>query len=103
VILKPIYRYYKQSAANFYFYDLDQTSILPDRDLRGVGPFYSSDHRLSKMETHTYGLKLIWFISDALEFNVKFNRYEMKGLDNITHPSAYSDADIFTVGGRWWF
>jgi hypothetical protein len=55
------------------------------------------------METHTYGLKLIWFINDDLEFNIKFNRYEMKGLDGITHFSAYSDADILTVGGRWWF
>lgn len=103
VILKPIYRYYKQSEANFYFYNLDQTDIIPDRDLSGTGPYYSSDHRLSKMETHTYGLKLIWFMTDDLEFNVKFNRYEMKGLDAITHPSAYSDADVFTIGGRWWF
>lgn len=103
VIIKPIYRYYTQSAADFYFYDLDQTDIIPDRDLRGTGPYYSSDHRLSKLETHTYGLKLIWFITDDLEFNVKFNRYEMSGLDGNTHPSAYSDADVFTIGGRWWF
>ena len=103
VILRPSYRYYKQSAANFYHYDLDQTSIIPDRGLRGTGPFYSSDHRLSKMETETYGAKLIWFVTDYLEFNVKFNRYEMKGLDGITHQSAYSNADIFTIGGRWWF
>jgi len=103
VILRPIYRYYKQSASDFYYYDLDQTSIIPNRSLRGTGPFYSSDHRLSKMETQTYGAKLIWFVMDDLEFNVKFNRYEMKGLDGITHHSAYSNADIFTVGGRWWF
>ena len=103
VILRPSYRYYKQSAANFYHYDLDQTSIIPDRGLRGTGPFYSSDHRLSKMETETYGAKLIWFVTDYLEFNVKFNRYEMKGLDGITHQSAYSNADIFTIGGHWWF
>ena len=103
LVLRPIYRYYKQSASDFYYYDLDSTSIIPDRSNAGNPPFYSSDHRLSKMETHTYGLKLIWFINDDLEFNIKFNRYEMKGLDGITHFSAYSDADILTVGGRWWF
>ena len=103
VIFRPNYRYYKQSAANFYHYDLDQTSIIPDRSLRGTGPFYSSDHRLTKMETVTYGAKLVWFAMDNLEFNVKYNRYEMKGLDGITHQSAYSDADIITIGGRWWF
>ena len=103
VIFRPNYRYYKQSAAQFYHYDLDQTSIIPKRGLSGTGPYYSSDHRLSKMETVTYGAKLVWFALDNLEFNVKYNRYEMKGLDGITHQSAYSDADIITIGGRWWF
>jgi len=103
VILRPVYRYYRQSASDYYFYDLDTSNVIPDRSNAGNAPFYSSDHRLSKMETNTYGLKLIWFINDDLEFNVKFNRYEMKGLDGITHFSAYSDADILTVGGRWWF
>lgn len=103
LVLRPVYRYYRQSAADFYFHDLDQTNVIPDRNNAGNAPFYSSDHRLSKMETHSYGLKLIWFINDAWEFNVKFDRYKMKGLDGITHFSAYSDAGIFNTGLRWWF
>ncbi len=103
VVLRPNYRYYKQSAANFYYYDLDSATFVPDPDTLGSAPFYSSDHRLSKMETHTYGAKLIWFVNDQLEFNIKYNRYKMNGLDGVTHHSAYSDANILTVGGRWWF
>ena len=103
VVLRPNYRYYHQSAADFYFYDLDQTSIIPDRSNAGNAPFYSSDHRLSKMKTEAYGAKIVWFITDDWELNLKINRYEMKGLDGITHQSAYSDADVLTVGGRWWF
>ena len=103
LVLRPNYRFYKQSAADFYVHNLDQTNIIPDSANLGTAPFYSSDHRLSKMETHTYGAKLVWFVNDDLELNIKYNRYEMNGLDNITHFSVYSDADILTVGGRWWF
>ena len=103
VILRPMYRYHRQSAANFYYYNLDDTDIIPDRTAIGSAPYFASDHRLSKMETHTWGAKLIWFITDELEFDIKYSRFEMNGLDGITHFSAYSDADILTVGGRWWF
>ena len=102
VILRPVYHYYRQWAADFYYYDLDKSSVVSDRDHAGTAPFYSSDHRLSKMETHTYGLKLICFVNDDWEFNVKFNRYKMKGLDGINHFSAYSDANILTTGLRLW-
>ena len=103
LVFRPNYRYYSQSAADFYFYNLDSTDIIPDSDNVGNTPFYTSDHRLSKMDTHTYGAKLIWFVNENLEFNIKYNRYEMDGRDGVTHPSAYSDANIVTVGGRWWF
>jgi hypothetical protein len=103
VIIRPLYRYHRQSAADFYYYDLDQTNITPDRDSVGEAPYYSSDHRLSNLETHTYGAKLVWFINEDWEFNIKYSRYEMNGLDGITHQSAYSKANIITVGGRWWF
>lgn len=102
-ILAPMYRYYNQSAADFYYYNLDDAAITPERDNVGQAPYYSSDHRLSHMETHTYGAKLIWFINEDWELNLKYSRYEMKGLDGVTHPSAYSDANILTVGGRFWF
>ena len=103
VILEPLIRYYKQSAANYYHHDLNRTGIIPDRKTIGRAPYFSSDHRLSKMETYTWGVKLVYFFSEDLEFNLKIQRYEMAGLDSLTHPSVYSDADILTVGGRWVF
>ncbi len=103
IILEPLFRYYKQSAANYYHHDLNLTDILPDRNTIGHAPYFSSDHRLSKMETYTWGAKLVYFFSQDLEFNLKIQRYEMTGLDPLTHPSVYSDADILTVGGRWFF
>lgn len=102
-ILEPLIRYYKQSAANYYYHDLNRTGIVPDRETIGSAPYFSSDHRLSKMETCAWGVKLVYFISEDLEFNLKIQRYEMDGLDPLTHPSVYSDADILTVGGRWAF
>lgn len=102
-VLKPHYRYYRQSAADFYFYNLNTMNIEIIRVDEGQMPFFSSDHRLSQMKTEAYGLKLIWFINDEWELNLKVDRYEMSGLDGVTHPSAYSDADTLTLGGRWWF
>ena len=103
VILEPIFRYYRQSAANFYHHDLNLARIIPDRAAIGRAPYFSSDHRLSKMETFTWGAKLVYFVFEDLEFNLKLQRYEMAGLDYATHPSVYSDANILTVGGRWLF
>ncbi|MBH55421.1 MAG: hypothetical protein CMI18_13895 [Opitutaceae bacterium] len=103
VVLRPHYRYYRQTATDFYFYDLDKSNIeIIEVDL-GQAPYFSSDHRLSKMKTEAYGIKLVWFITDEWELNFKIDRYEMSGLDGVTHPSAYSDADVLTLGGRWWF
>ncbi len=103
VILEPLVRYYRQSAANYYHHDLNLTGIIPDRETIGRAPYFSSDHRLSNMETFAWGAKLIYFFSEDLEFNLKLQRYDMAGLDPLTHPSVYSDANILTVGGRWVF
>jgi len=45
--LQPIARLYEQSAADFYYYDLDDTAIIPTRIPVPSGPNYSSDARLS--------------------------------------------------------
>ena len=103
VILEPLFRYYKQSAANFYYPNLNLTDIIPDAKTIGSAPYFSSDHRLSEMDTYTWGAKLVYFISENLRLDLKLQRYDMKGRDSITHPSVYSDASILTLGGRWLF
>ena len=100
-ILRPMVRFYDQSAANFYYYKLDGTPIVPLAGKpRENGPFYSSDYRLSAMQTFTYGLKAIWNVTEALQFDAAFERYEMRGTDRVTPQSAYARANIITLGGK---
>ncbi len=98
VILEPNVRYYQQQAATFYYYNLDQTNIVPVTDPTGRGVSYSSDYRLSEMRTYTYGLKVIWDIQPWVQLTVGFDRYAMKGMDGVTPQSAYPRAKITTAG-----
>ncbi len=102
VILRPGLRFYDQNAASFYHYKLDGTTITPAAGPpRPHGPFYSSDYRLSALQTFTYGLKVIWNVTEALQCDVALERYDMRGTDRVTPQSAYCRAKIFTVGGRF--
>jgi hypothetical protein len=102
VILRPGLRFHDQDAASFYYYKLDGTSVVPvSGSPRTNGPYYSSDSRLSALQTFTYGLKLIWNVTEALQFDAAFERYDMRGTDRVTPPSAYCRANIITMGGRF--
>lgn len=102
VLLRPSVRYYDQSAASFYYYNLDTTAVVPVGGApRRGGPFYSSDHRLSAMRTYTYGVKLIWDVSSALQVDLALEQYDMRGKDGVTPKSAYSDARIVTAGAKF--
>ncbi len=99
VMLRPGFRFYTQDAADFYYYRLDGTNVVPAAGApRTGGPFYSSDYRLSRMQTYTYGLKLVWRATDALNVDLAYERYDMRGVDGVTPQSAYADADIVTAG-----
>jgi hypothetical protein len=104
LVLQPLYRYYKQSAADFYLTSLDQIDYTPET-LRPSGsvPYYSADYRLSRLEAHTAGLKLVWIASERMTFDVAYERYTMRGQDQITQRDAYPKADIVTIGGRYAF
>ena len=102
VIVRPGVRFYDQSAAEFYYYRLDGTSVTPVGNApRPNGPFYSSDYRLSEMQTFTYGVKVIWNATDALQLDAAFERYDMRGTDRVTPQSAYARANIMTLGARF--
>ena len=101
-ILRPLVRFHDQGAASFYRYTLDGTPIVPTAGApRPGGPFYSSDYRLSALQTFTYGVKLVWDASAALQFDAAFERYDMRGTDRVTPQSAYCRANIITVGARF--
>jgi hypothetical protein len=98
--LRPFFRFYDQSAADFYYYNLDATAIVPTRLPNGQGPYYSSDYRISAMDSYSVGAKLIWNLTRRWEADVAFERYQMRGRDGVTPQSAYPLAAITTVGAR---
>lgn len=102
VILRPAARYYTQGAADFYYYRLDGTAVVPVAGApRPGGPFYSSDYRLSALRTWTYGAKLVWTPLAALQFDATYERYDMRGTDGVTPQSAYCRADVVTLGVKY--
>jgi len=90
-ILRPMVRYYRQSAADFY-----------DVRFSGAPDFYSADYRLSALSAMGYGIKLIWMPSKSLSFDVDVQRYEQRGLDGVTSPDLYPGATIVMVGATLW-
>jgi hypothetical protein len=103
-ILQPLYRFYQQSAADFYMTTLDTIDYTPPA-LRpsGTGPYYSADYRLSKLEAHTVGFKLVWFAHERLTCDLAYERYTMRGQDGFTQKDAYPKADIITIGANYAF
>lgn len=102
VILRPSFRFYDQSAARFFIYNLSSSPIAPISGApRPQGPFYSSDYRLSALRTYTYGLKAIWQVSSSVELDVAREQYDMRGRDGITPQSAYPRARIITAGVKY--
>lgn len=133
--LSPFFRYYWQSAADFYapyfhgvsyaqYADGTQVAFQDGVFLAFAGDpefptgggdgyqilnvparpaYYSSDYRLSELESFTYGITLQVKIADRVSFDFGYRRYEMNGLDGVTPKSAYPSAHVFTVGCGIWF
>jgi hypothetical protein len=101
VILAPLFRYYTQTAARFYYYNLDETSIIPVRIPIGTAPYYTSDFRLSAEDATSYGVKVTWKASGFLHLDASYERYVMQGRDGVTPASAYPTAGISTIGVKF--
>jgi hypothetical protein len=102
VILSPVFRYYRQTAADFYGVHFAGDPSNPF-DTTPVPAYYSADYRLSELETFTGGLELNAKITERFSLDLSYKRYEMHGLDRATSPSAYPSAHIVTAGLRVWF
>lgn len=101
-VLRPSARFYTQTAASFYHYNLTADGLTPSSGFPNPhGPFYSSDYRLSQMQTFTYGMKVIWNATAALQFDVALEQYDMRGTDQVTPQSAYPRARILTAGAKY--
>jgi hypothetical protein len=104
IIVEPSLRLSRQSAADFYYFNLDRSGVTttfePILGETGTGkaPFYSSDYRLSHMQTINLGLKVVWKITGWLSIDGCYERYLMRGLDHVTPQGEYTNANTFTVG-----
>ena len=101
LVLTPSFRYYTQTAARFYYYNLDDTPIIPARVPMGTAPYYSSDFRLSAEYATSYGLKAAWRASDWMQLDASYEEYVLRGRDGVTPASAYPRAGISTVGVKF--
>jgi hypothetical protein len=101
VVVAPLFRYYEQAAADFYRLSFDADPSDPDNPNNALVPqFYSSDYRLSKLRTLTYGVSTTVRVRKWLALDAAYKRYEMLGLDGATAASNYPKANIWTVGLR---
>ncbi len=125
VVLTPLFRYHRQSAASFYGVRFVGDPLLPDggqfavqsdgstllfsgdEGFPGDGPamtipahpsYFSSDYRLSEMETFTYGVGLRIKVCEHASVYLAYKRYEMHGLDGVTPQGQYPSAHAGTVG-----
>lgn len=69
--LQPYYRYYKQSAAEFYRHSMVDGDPLPD--------YVSADYRLGEMTTNTVGIKLGTLIGRFGEFGARVGYMRQEG------------------------
>ncbi len=101
-ILEPLFRFYEQSAADFYTLSVPGYSLNDGQSaLRPA--YFSADYRLSRMMSFTYGIQGSVVIRDWLMVDLGYQRYEIFGLDSETAASTYPKADIITLGLRLLF
>ncbi len=92
VVVAPGFRYYYQTAANFYY------EMLPDSNNKPA--FYSSDYRLSELQTFSLGVNVSVKATKWLTVDAGYKYYLMEGLDGVTSASAYPTANVFAIGAR---
>ncbi|HZQ45632.1 MAG TPA: DUF3570 domain-containing protein [Verrucomicrobiae bacterium] len=95
LVFTPAFRYYFQTAANFYYIMVPDYNNLP--------AYYSADYRLSELQTFNFSATLSYRVLKHLSIDLGYTRYIMQGLDGATSQSAYPSANVYTVGGRIWF
>jgi hypothetical protein len=95
--ISPEFRYYRQTAADFYATEFAGSPFAPAFN------YYSSDYRLSEMQTVSFGVNLEVKVVERFSVNLGYKRYIENGLDQATSSSAYPSANIITLGARLWF
>ena len=111
LVVAPSFRYYYQTAADFYHVTLPgyvgTVTLAPGDPTPFDGfpqpeipQYYSADYRLSEMQTMTVGVSVNWKVVDHFYIDASYERYIMQGLDGATDQGVYPNANLFTVGAR---
>jgi Protein of unknown function (DUF3570) len=95
LVVSPSFRYYLQSAADYYYDLVPDYTRLPN--------YYSSDYRLSHLQSFAWGLSVTCRIHRSVSLDASYMRYVMEGLDGVTSQSAYPAANVVSAGLRIWF
>ena len=100
--LVPFFRYYHQSAADFFVRSLDGLPIeTPPANPDGSGLNYSADYRLSSFDAVSVGLRARFRFNEVFSANATYERYMMNasgGGGDVAPGAAYPSADIWTFG-----
>jgi hypothetical protein len=101
VTFSPMFRYYTQTAADFYGThfpgDPTDTATYP------IPEFYSADYRLSALNTYTYGASLSVHVHKNVSLEVDYKRYTMHGTDGVTAAAQYPNANVLSGTLTIWF
>lgn len=99
----PYFRYYQQTANEYYTPNLDNASFLGATANQGTEPFFSSDYRLSAFDATTVGIKFTYEASQNLSLDLQFERYEMSGRSALTPEIFFPSANVISVGANYTF
>lgn len=102
VTISPLFRYHRQSAAYFYGTHFPGDPTDPSYPIP-IPQSYSSDYRLSSLESFTYGIELSARVWKHLSLEAGYKRFEMCGRDHITSADQYPKANIFSGELTLWF
>ncbi len=97
-IVTPYLRYYQQKGADFYQPFLTGSGIDGHGRNDGKGPFYSSDYRLSALDSLTYGLQFSYFPVEEISIDLQLERYEMSGRQSSTPSVLFPSANVISLG-----
>ena len=97
----PFFRYYHQSAADFFVQTINGMNVSDPVNPDSSGTHYSADYRLSSFDAISGGVRLRYQFNDIFSANFAYERYVMSGSGSASDQSqdqAYISADIWTVG-----
>jgi hypothetical protein len=103
--ITPFFRYYQQSAADFFHNSLNEVNVgTPQNRPDGSGPNYSADYRLSSMASISLGLKARYRFTENIAASIAYEHYDMAGIGGKQSPAAaYPTANMWTLGLNFQF